>query len=407
MIISINEYERIKIGKKIDIDKKIITANIAKGLSDLENKKNKSLFDWGRDFVGMKQWIGVISFESVSIEVMPKIGNELNKDKIMKSIIIMLNKVYDVKIQKDIYSNLGQFKNGFIEVLIHLFIKELEYQVGKGLYKEYEKESKNIKVLKGKLNIQKNIQKNIVNIDRFYCCYSKFTKSNTINKVIRFTLELLYKISGNKKNRLLLKKITMNFNDVNIDIDVYREIDKIIYSRDNIRFEKIINLCKLFLESIGTTLNAGGYSGISFLVDMNDLFEKYIYRVFKEDKSLSIKYQNKEHYLLNDKLNHKKFLLKPDIILEKKERKMIIDTKWKIVKSGIDIKDIYQMNAYMDIINDAEQVILLFPQCKNNDKIVNDYSFCNKINKKLKIRTIDILKVGSIEFTKELLEIIN
>ena len=65
------------------------------------------------------------------------------------------------------------------------------------------------------------------------------------------------------------------------------------------------------------------------------------------------------------------------------------------------------MNAYKDIISDASEVILLFPKCNKNDRIVEDYFFSDNNEKKLKVRTIDILNINSKVLNTELTTILN
>ena len=136
MIICITEYEKLKIGKRDDEDKKIISTKTANALYELEKEKNKKLFIWGRNTVTVKNWIGVISVEGITLEILPKISSIDNKNKVINSIMNMVKKVYDVKIQKNISANIGIKQEGFIDILVYILIKELEYQLNRGILKE-------------------------------------------------------------------------------------------------------------------------------------------------------------------------------------------------------------------------------------------------------------------------------
>lgn len=80
--------------------------------------------------------------------------------------------------------------------------------------------------------------------------------------------------------------------------------------------------------------------------------------------------------------------------------------RWKIVDKFINSADAYQMNAYIDNIDNSKDVILLFPKCRNNDRIVRDFIFTKKEDRTLKIRTIDILLAGKKEFIQEIKNIL-
>ncbi|EJT5931807.1 TPA: McrC family protein [Clostridium perfringens] len=408
MIICITEYEKLKIGKRDDKDKKIISTKTANALYELEKEKNKKLFIWGRNTVTVKNWIGVISVEGITLEILPKISSIDNKNKVINSIMNMVKKVYDVKIQKNISANIGIKQEGFIDILVYILIKELEYQLNRGILKEYSKVEKNLNVLKGRLIAHKNIQKNIITPNKFYCKYSELNDNNAINKIIKFTLNIVKSLNISRKYKSDVKMLLNLFEDVSINENIFDVIKTLKYNRQNSRFKESVNLCKMFIESYGGTLWGGEKNVNSFLIDMNDLFEKYIFKSFKEIKGLDVKYQGENKYLLRNSNNIKKIRLKPDItIINEINKKFIVDTKWKIIDKKIDIKDIYQMNAYKDIISDASEVILLFPKCNKNDRIVEDYFFSDNNEKKLKVRTIDILNINSKVLNTELTTILN
>ncbi|WP_195953634.1 5-methylcytosine restriction system specificity protein McrC [Clostridium saudiense] len=409
MIIKVVEHEKIGIRHKNSYQKKHISKENAELLHKIEEIKKKRIFKWGYNTVSPQQWIGVIWLNDISIEIMPKISDNNNESNIMGSLISMLNVVYDVKIQDKIIAKLGSKESGIIEILITLFLKELDFQYNKGIYKEYIKEEKNLYSMKGKIDFNKNINKNLFSPHRFYCRYSSLSENNIINQIVKFTLIHIDKLSKNRFNKGLIKKLVYSLENVDYYKDVSKEIKNIKFNRQSERFRETINYCKMFWDGFGTSITTGKHEVESFLIDMNDLFEKYIYRTLKKIYgNKNIKYQENNKFLLTDTLNskNKKINLKPDIILEGENGRTIIDTKWKIVDKFINPADAYQMNAYIDNIDNSREVILLFPKCKNNDRIVRDFIFNKKEDKIFKIRTVDILLAGKKEFTQEIKNIL-
>lgn len=409
MVIKVIEHEKIGIRNENNYQKKYISKKNAELLRKIEEIKNKRIFKWSYNTVSPQQWIGVIWLNDISIEIMPKISDANNESNIMESLISMLNVVYDVKIQDKIIAKLGSKESGIIEILITLFLKELDFQYNKGIYKEYIKIEKNLYSMKGKIDFNKNINKNLFSPHRFYCKYSSLSENNMINQIIKSTLIYIDKLTKNRFNKGVIKKLIYSLESVDYYKDINKDIKNIKFNRQSERFREIINYCKMFWDGFGASITTGKNEVESFLIDMNDLFEKYIYKTLKTIYgNKNIKYQENNNFLLIDALNNKskKINLKPDIILERENSRTIIDTKWKIVDKFINPNDAYQMNAYIDNIYNSNEVILLFPKCKNNDRIVRDFIFNNKIDKILKIRTIDMLLAGKKELTQEIKNIL-
>ena len=100
---------------------------------------------------------------------------------------------------------------------------------------------------------------------------------------------------------------------------------------------------------------------------MEKIFEKYVGKYIKNSylfKDYNVYTQHSKYYLLE---SHNKFKLKPDIVMEKKDSIIIMDTKWKILNNnndnnfGISQNDLYQMYAYLKKYN-SHKIILIYPK---------------------------------------------
>ena len=106
------------------------------------------------------------------------------------------------------------------------------------------------------------------------------------------------------------------------------------------------------------------------MTDMNKIFEDYVASCLKKsEKYKSVKTQVSQKSLIE--YPQKKFLLKPDLILEKfssetSVKKIIADTKWKKISQFGDISqaDMYQMFAYAKKY-EIDTIQLLYPYHKN------------------------------------------
>lgn len=409
MSIKVIEHEFIKISKFTDIKKKIISREDAEILHTLEIEQNLSMFKWGKNKVSPQQWIGVISLKNTSLEILPKIADSCNEQELMGSLIFMINTVYGLNIKHSIKSKSNLLQNGFFELLINIFLDELNLQLNQGLHKEYKKNTSNLNCIKGSIVFNKHLHKNLFNKNKFYCKYSTLTDDYLLNQIIKTTLVHISRFNISNKTKSKLKIQLDRLENISVIDDAASFIDNLSFNRNNERFKNTIHYCELFLNNIGSGLNSGSYKINSFLIDMNKLFEQFIYKSYKKIYKNNVLYQNQNNYLLSCCSNPKiqRVNLKPDIILKKDSSKsIIIDTKWKILNKFVSSSDIYQMNGYITGITNVEDIILLFPKNVNNDKIIGDFFVKNNSSNKIKIRTINLLEVGTYKFYSDLQDII-
>ena len=182
MNIRIIEHENIKISRFTDARKKIISREDAEILHELESEKNISMFKWGKNKVSPKQWVGVISLKNTTIEILPKISDSCEESELMNSLVFMINTVYGLNIKYSIKSKSSLINHGFFELLINIFLDELNLQLNQGLHKEYKKNTANIGCVKGSIVFNKHLQKNLFNRNKFFCKYSTLTDDYLLNQ---------------------------------------------------------------------------------------------------------------------------------------------------------------------------------------------------------------------------------
>jgi 5-methylcytosine-specific restriction enzyme subunit McrC len=396
-IIEVIEHQKLKIGNKFDPVKKQISKQDADYLRQLEFKQDKQIFKWGYNTVSPQQWVGVITVPSGTIEVLPKIAENDNVERLREILVHMLQIVHDVPVRKNITANLRYGTQGFLDVLIFLFLTELEKQLRNGMYKTYQKHMQNLNSIKGTVDYPENLRKNVLLKNKFVCKYSKFTEDNLLNQIIRFTLEFLSKVAVSQRNKALIKRLLINFDSVSLKRITENDIDSLIFHRNNLRYQETINFCRLFIKGFALDLKSGEVIIDFMLFDMNHLFERYIYRMYKKAlKNGKVVFQYKKNHLLTENSSSsKKVQLKPDLIITTPNKTIVLDTKWKNIRGFADEKDVYQMNAYLDCIPNLDEGILLYPKSTKNDKIVDDYHInATQSTSSLKIRTVDLSMSG-------------
>jgi len=196
--------------------------------------------------------------------------------------------------------------------------------------------------------------------------------NNTLNQFFLYTIKTLLPFTKNKK---LLKQCELILDEVE-----FRHFDinslNINFHRLNSRFKESFEFALLVLNK-SIPLFEKDKKSFAFLFNMNELFEKFIGKIYKEIDSTT-RLQNQKDF--------GNLRLKPDIITST----MIIDTKYKKVKNRDDLKvaDKYQMFVYGTNF-EKKDTMLLYPKHIYN---VNDdlkLGIDDKIIG-LKMRSIDL-----------------
>lgn len=171
------------------------------------------------------------------------------------------------------------------DLFCELFNICLAEQIKKGFRNEYVMVRERTSTIRGKLNIDETIKSNLINTTRVICEHDEFSINTYMNKIIKSTAILL--INSNKikdvRKKEKLKKTIRYLGDIET-IDIKRiQWNLIKFSRNNISYRVLINLCHLIISGTILTQNEGKIVLADFLDDqsMHRLYEKFILEYYK------------------------------------------------------------------------------------------------------------------------------
>ncbi|MBQ7257835.1 MAG: McrC family protein [Abditibacteriota bacterium] len=355
--------------------------------------------------INLKNYVGVIQTKDVQIEVLPKIQlatsdvNNIETKKIFYKMLACLKDSNHEKIFDN--ANLDTYNLPIFEFLISQYIKKVFNLIKRGLKSDYIRVEDNMPFLKGKLLFKENIRYNMFHKERFYVAYDEYSLNRAENRIIKSTLLKLQKLTHNNNNYRDINKLLMHFEFVepsqNIEKDLAKAetLDRTIY-----HYKSVINWSKIFLKKRGFTNFSGDTDVDAFLFPMEKIFEDYIATKIKQlwGNEFEITAQDTEFDFLEIEHEQNKtkgvFPLRPDIVLKKDNKTIIMDTKWKVLENkqfqyGISQPDLYQMVAY-GLKYNANDIFLLYPQTE--DKKLNELDIKYYTDYKNK----DILKSNNI-----------
>lgn len=330
------------------------------------------------EIITAKNYVGIITMrDGTTIEILPKIYSQIDDDKTgvrtKKLFIDMLRTLRNTPYKTLQNSHVNIEKMNVFEIFIRMFIEETFYIVKRGLRCNYETIEENANFYKGKMKFAHQMRYNLIHKEKNYVEYDEFTVNRPENKLLKATLQYLYKHSSSFKNRNDIKNLLNCFANVENSVDYKADFAKCVPDRNTRDYTTALMWSKVFLMGKSFTSFTGSEVAVALLFPMETVFESYIASLLRNElipQGYCVSTQDKKHHLFDEPT--KKFLIKPDIVVTDKNdcgKTFIMDTKWKILSDnkpnyGIAQSDMYQTYAYQKKYS-SKNVTLIYPKTEN------------------------------------------
>lgn len=366
-------------------------------------------FKQGKHVVMATSYVGVIRIGKTTIEILPKVDKDGDKrlaaQLAAKNLLYLLSYTRKLSIKESDIARLTEKPSEFFEILIYLFARNLWGLIKKGMYKEYVAEEEYAGFLKGKWLISQQLIQRPTTKHSFYVSHDEFTEDNPFNRIFKYAVILLQKLSNNPRNQQLLLELSFALNDIEFEIITKEHFARLNVNRLNRQYLPVLELARLFILNSSLQMTANNIETFSFVFDMNRLFEEFVYEFLRrhrkeilpdELKDCEIKAQYGNKYLVYSQDGKQEvFKLQPDIVFIKRSDRsipLIIDTKYKLLDTqdkrlGISQADMYQMFAYAKKYQCC-RVIMLYPHRTGIEE--KSFKFDENGERYVDIRTLDI-----------------
>lgn len=360
------------------------------------------------------KYVGVIHFEGETINLLPKIfykgkdSEAYEVNAINKHILWWLSYCRKLKFPNYL-SGLNSEKADFFEILIYLFSKYTRELLNNSIYQKYTEVNKELSFVKGRVDFNAYINNNLSRgrNHMISCQFDAFEVDNEFNRCVKFVSKLLLSTTKEPQSKRFLSDILFildEVQDVNISADKMKRMSFNPMFSD---FETIRDYCVLFLDNSVSFNYKNDLKLFAFLLPMEYVFEDFIFGfIDKEVSSINAKAQDTSKYLAECN----KFQLKPDLLLAFDNRKIIADTKYKIVyddvtdsKNGISQSDLYQMLSYA-VRFKVNEVVLFYPNTINTEVINNsEFTIVDELadNQEIKISSYQLPIINFEMFTED------
>ncbi|MFW5795312.1 MAG: McrC family protein [Bacillota bacterium] len=314
-------------------------------------------------------YVGVIKFKDFQLIIEPKISNLS-----LAKMIAFAYDLNDINIFEDTVGLLNQ-KANISELIALIFINKAEKLFYQGLRKRYQEKEEDIGSCRGKINFNK-LAKNSSASLTLPCRFQELTLDIEENQIILAVLKLLL---VNTNNKSLKKRINKLFSRLNDKITL-KSLNKELLEQANNNIDRLNNDYKDIFKIVELLLSQNDFNLIgnsnndfsAFLLDMNLLFEKFLYQYFKKkvNSDQRVKYQRslKNKFKTDAGL---RYSLIPDYQFYKNDKLFkIADAKYKNYQNKkVSAADLYQLTAYTFANQEKiDQVYLFYPSSKMKSK---------------------------------------
>jgi 5-methylcytosine-specific restriction enzyme subunit McrC len=338
--ISLREYESS--GPLELSDRALRTLRTEVNTDDVERIR-LSFDEKGRAQLTATQYVGLVSLsENVTIEIRPKAAGT--------NLLHLLRYAQDVESTTIEQSTAMRTGSTFIDTLGFLFDAELQRVVNRGLYREYQQTSGTERYVRGRLDVQQQLQRHGTTPTAFECTYDDHTYDTVTNQALLYATTVLLRLVSDASLRKSLRQKQQSLRR-QVTLTPVRpvELEGIQLTRLNNYYANALRLTRFILQNLFVDdLQQGSSSTFSILVDMNRIFEKVIERalieVVNDWAGWSVRSQETSRTLITG--GAKQVTIRPDLLLEDPsgEVRVVGDVKWKLGQPSNT--DFYQLSAY-------------------------------------------------------------
>ena len=337
-------------------DERFITEELGDGSTPLQITHDRS----GRATIHSSQFVGVLALPSgLSVEIRPKAAGT--------NFLWLLQ--YSHGVDPTTVDHETRIKQGytFLDALAALFETELAELLHHGIHRDYRRTQSTEAHLRGRLSVQRQLQKQGPFPLSFEIEYDELTEDTVINRGILRATDILSQLTSDRRisedlqrhYQLLQKRVTPTYVDAS-------ELETVELSRLNDHYADLLNLTKLVLRGLFVEeIRLGSRSSFGLLVNMNHVFERAVERAAREcaaerDGWTATGQGHLDGLIVGDHAVD----MRPDFLLQNEADEVILvgDAKWKTGSRSAG--DIYQMAAYQ-LAHDVPGIIV-YPQQGGN-----------------------------------------
>jgi 5-methylcytosine-specific restriction enzyme subunit McrC len=332
-----------------------------------------------------RSWVGVVRFERFEVRVVPKLAG----DNLGLLAMIEFATGLDALRRASSARTLQAEGAGLMDLLALLLAEASEAILRGGILGDYVEREEDLPVLRGRLLGDLQVLRRFGQVDRLVCRFDEHEQDIVENQLLAAALGRCSTRVTHESVRRRVRRLLAIFQEVcrtdALDLDGLRHRG-ISYHRLNDHYRNAHALAWLLLDGLGTRdlLASGGTQCFAFLIDMNRLFEKFVFRLV--DRLLAgigvrVHYQRGDRSIIvNASTNQSYARVVPDFLIEATDptvaARVAVDAKYKLYdERKLDSGDVYQGFLYAYAFGGAGRrvlpaALLLYPSSTRSSQAV-------------------------------------
>lgn len=271
--------------------------------------------------------------------------------------------------------------------VIAFFARTVETTLGRGVLRSYRVRGESRVAPRGRLDVVGQFKRAGV-LTPVACVYDDFSEDIMENRVLRSTIRLALRVprvDAAERQRLMRQLVALEGVS---DTDVRPEtVDAIHMTRLNEHYAPALGLARLVLANLTLTDVQGETAASSFMVDMNDLFQRFVTERLRRDLRgrLDVIGEPTVYLGLGRQVD-----MRPDLVFREPGGvvRYVGDVKYKLATDARGrSSDYYQLLAYTTAMDLPEGVLIY---CRRPDDIGQSTVTVRNAGKRLVLRSVDL-----------------
>ena len=321
--------------------------------------------------ISASSWVGVVRFSNLDIRVVPKlVGGELNVLR-----MIAFASGVDVLRRLPNLRDLPPSGADFLQLVCLLLAEEAGWVVQQGLLRDYRATEEPIGVLRGRLNIRDQYLRRFGRFDLLECRFDEYDGNIPENQLLSGALSVARYLARGPELYFEVGRLAAIWSEACVPptLDPEWYLDRITYSRRNRYYKTGHTLAVLLLRHSGFSNLFDSRAGAvrSFLVDMNEVFERFVERLVIEalrGSTMQVSGQDPlQAVIRNDATGRTYTRVRPDLVISRNQldERVPIDVKYKRYDvKKVATSDIFQtfLYAYALGADTTRRAAIIYPR---------------------------------------------
>ncbi len=302
--------------------------------------------DWQ---VSARHYVGSINVAGLQVLVRPKIP--------LRNLFLLLEvglRERDWRDEATRYETTGDL----LPALVSFFARAAETTLARGLYHSYRERRDRLVAMRGRIDIERQLTRPGVVIPTA-CRFTDFTADLIENSYMKAAVSRSLRVAGVQpvdRRRLMQHLVTLE--DVGDVRHHPLDYEDVVFTRLNEHYRPALRLARLVLENLTLQDTIGEVTASSFMLDMNQLFERFVTKRLRRALRGRLAVKDQQASYLDAE---RRVAIQPDLTFGSSgSTRFVADIKYKLTNDSSSGRtaDYYQLLAYTTALDLPEGVLI-------------------------------------------------